>query len=86
MRSLKVYGWVGFRTRKEGHAGQTREIVAAKSMAEAARVAGIKPHYLRTYGCETGNPEELRVALADPGVVYWRPLDDYKGDYRRADS
>jgi hypothetical protein len=76
-RKLKVYGWTGWRqecppARNGGK--QTREICAAPSMAAVARILGIKnPRTLDM--CTTGNVAELEKALANPGVVFWSPLD-----------
>jgi len=69
-RPLKVYGWQSYRS-----AGQTREIVAARSQAEAARCAGVKSSRLLFCLGETGNKGEIATATAKPGVVFWRRLD-----------
>ncbi len=86
---LKVYGYRGHRraaySTRNTHS-QTREIVAATSKA-AARQAFIAAG---AFGCpisecvETGNKKELEVALADPGVVFWQPLDPYGTAFTRA--
>lgn len=76
-RKIKVYGWIGARpeSRVEGNRhGQTREIVAAASMAEVLRITGMKRDDFTRSGCETGNQEELELALSKPGVVFWQPL------------
>lgn len=82
-RKLKVYGWIGWRQECPPSANggkQTREICAAPSMAAVARILGVKsPKSLDM--CETGNPGELTQALAEPGVVFWSPLDR-RGDER----
>ena len=76
---LKVYGWQSFRSRIGRH-GQTREIIAAKSKAQAARASGNgKPRRMFNL-CETGNDDELKTALAEPLVVFWRPLDQLDKD------
>lgn len=78
-RKLKVYGWQSFRSGVGGH-GQTREIIAAKSKAQAARASGNeKPRHMFNL-CETGNTGELKTALAEPLVVFWRPLDQLDKD------
>ena len=75
---LKVWSWQGWRqecppARNGGK--QTSEVVAAKSMAAAARAAGVKrPAQLFNLG-RTGNDEQIAAAMAEPGVVFWRPLD-----------
>lgn len=72
---MKVYGWQSTRFKAGGAHNQTREIVAAKSMAAAARAAGYeRPAQMFNLG-ETWNADELRVALADPGAVYWSPIN-----------
>jgi hypothetical protein len=76
---LKVYGWGGHRPNTGTHHGQTREIVAARSMAHAARLSG--HHSPRQMWCitETGNPIEIAVAMnyATRGCVCWKPLDNH---------
>ena len=73
-RELKVYGWRSFRMEcppAPNGSRQTREIIAAHSVAEVCRLTGVR----RSEVSETGNEEEVRVAMKDPGVVFWRPLD-----------
>ena len=82
MRQLKVYGWQATRHK----VGQTREIVAAHSMAEAARAAGYR-HPSQMFNLdETGNPGEIACAQAEPGVVFYTPLDERPTIWRRATS
>jgi hypothetical protein len=83
MKRLFVYRWRGFRNEcppSPNGSKQTREIVAVTSVAAAHRAfnaSGVRCSIsdVREYGSETGNAEELEVALAEPGVVFWRPLD-----------
>jgi hypothetical protein len=71
---LKVYGWQGCRQKAPG-SKQTYEIVAAPSKAAAARAAGyVAPRQMFNL-CETGNDDDVAQALSEPGVVFWRPLD-----------
>lgn len=78
-RELKVYGWVGF---KGG--GQLRLIVAAPSFAAAQRAAVAAGLFTirKDYSSVTGNEAELKAALAQPGVVLGRGLDDHRASYR----
>lgn len=80
--TLKVYGWTGARRRPDTpyNQSQSREIVAARSGAEARRITGITRTYWEQSAAETGNADELETALAKPGVVFWRPLNDRDGD------
>jgi hypothetical protein len=72
--ALKVYGWDGFRYPTPTSRVQTREIVAARSMAEVARILGVKsPRSLDLV--ETGNDREIAVAMAEPGVVFWQKIN-----------
>lgn len=72
---VKVYGWQGMRHESPGTHRQTREIVAARSKAEVARIAGVKgPNALFNLG-ETGNAAEIAVATGKPGTIFWRPID-----------
>lgn len=79
MPSLKVYGWTSQRYYKGKP--QARCIVAASSWAEAARLSGDKAHLMRTYGSTTSNAREVEAAMAQPGVVLARVLDDWTGEY-----
>ena len=77
VKSLKVYG---------GHLdGRHRYIVAAKSMAEAARQYlkyGVYTTYsiCREFCTESANSKELELCLAKPGVVF-RTLDKNEREY-----
>lgn len=82
MRTLKVYGWHGYRLAAKDRHHQTREICAAPSKAAAARAAGKqRPDQLWNLS-ETGNQREVEAALQQPGVVLWRSLDDHRGEYQ----
>jgi hypothetical protein len=85
-RKLKVYGWTGWRTecRQSPNGGkQTREVMAAKSKAEVGRKAGLKRGELNEM-CDSGNEEDINAAMAEPGVVFWRPLDARGEPFTRA--
>ena len=88
---LKVYGVRGFRREAPGPHRQTREIVAARSWAEARRcfeASGLlmTMYELRTYGGITANEREIAIATAEPGVVFWRGNNEWNGEYRRTPS
>ncbi len=84
--ALKVYGWTHHASmgpnsqhahsvaqKTAPHHSQVRMIVAAKSAAAAARSIDRTP---RQIDCGTsGNPAELAVALAHPGIVFIAPLN-----------
>lgn len=83
---LKVYGKTGFREEAPAHR-QTREIIATTSWVLAAIAFRSSVYQARTWGSVTGNEEELRVALAKPGVLFWRPLDHHgPGGWREVES
>jgi len=86
-RPLKVYGVLGWRVgcpaAPNGNR-QTREVVAARSKAEAARLLGCSLHWLNSYGSETWNDRELVVAMASPGTVFWRPNHLSGAEYQPA--
>ena len=75
---LKVYSWQGWRSEcpaARNGSSQTTEVVAVKSKAAAARGAGVnRPAQLFNL-TETGNDQDIAAAMAEPGVVFWRPLD-----------
>ena len=60
-----------------------REIVAARSQKEAARLMKVSLYFLRGWAAETGNKEELDLALGTPGVVFFRPDSDRHGPWIR---
>lgn len=78
-KTLKVYGWRESRgecPRAANYSQQTRSIVAAHTLAEAMRIAGMKRYAFveSCCGCETGNETEIEVALSKPGTIFWAPL------------
>ena len=81
MKTLKVFGVGSYRS----GVGQTREIVAARSMTAAAKLVGVSYRQMKDYGSETGNKEECELALSEPGEVFYHALDCKawsKGAYR----
>ena len=78
MKPLIVYGWLGYRIDCPpalNGSRQTREIMAARSISEVNRATGLSRNYLSNYAGETGNANEIEVAMSEPGVVFWKPLD-----------
>ncbi len=73
---MKVYGWRSFRA----VVGQSREIVAAKSVAEVLRITGLTRYQWNLNGCETGNAEEIAQATKAPGQIFWRSINAREGD------
>jgi hypothetical protein len=87
VRALKVYGVSNFRREcpsAPNGSHQTRDIVAARSMAEAARLCDVSASHMRNYGGETGNAEEIAICTAVPGIVFWSPSGEYPRKYQRA--
>lgn len=81
---LKVYGWQGWRNEcpaAPNGGRQTREICAAKSGAEVARIMGVSSPARLFNFCETGNSREIEIALRSPGTVFWRPINDLSYSY-----
>ena len=78
VKKLKVYGWQGHRYECPPAATggrQTWEICAAPSMAAVARAAGASyPRQLFCLG-QIENDDDVATAMAEPGVVFWHPLD-----------
>ena len=75
---MKVFAWEGFRDEAQPRPNgsrQTREVLAARSAAEAMRISGQSRHFFKEYVCETGNDEEVRVAMSKPGTVFWTELN-----------
>jgi hypothetical protein len=75
-KALKVFSWMGHRYDCPAAANggrQTQEIVAASSMAAAARAAGVqRPRQLDNL-TETSNDSDVAQAMSEPGTVFWRP-------------
>ena len=68
---MKVWGTYNWFSRyKETMGLQCRAIVATKTKKEAMEAFGQTSYTFKNYTAETGNEVELKVALADPGVVY----------------
>jgi hypothetical protein len=62
---MKVFGGLVFRGKQ-----QVRTIVAATSQAKAAEAVGATLSGFRDWWVESGNKDELAVALAKPGQVF----------------
>jgi hypothetical protein len=78
MKPLKVYGWQSFQRAcvpASNGSKQTRQICAASSKAEAARIAGVKSVRTLFNLTETGNAGECRAAMLQPRTVLWQPID-----------
>ena len=78
---MKIYGWTepigtetAFLLGDERWHCQARAFVAAKSMADVARLVGER--YARNLHClqETGNDEEIATAMSKPGTVFLRSM------------
>jgi hypothetical protein len=87
-RTLKVYSWLDFHPGIEPGkpwVSQASAVVAAHSMAEAARLAssggGFPPRSPRDMLnlSETGNLTQIIVALGAPGIVFHAPM--FSADY-----
>lgn len=61
--------------------GQQRAVIASRSKAAAARALDVSIGHFNMYAADTGNEEEIRVALAEPGVVFHRGLDDRDAEW-----
>lgn len=75
-RPLKVFAYTGHRIAAYGPRnvhGQTREVIAATTKTEAHRKSGLARSAFDRTVCETGIEEEIAVATANPGVVFWQP-------------
>lgn len=83
---LKVVGWQGFRS--EAPASRcTREICAVASIAELCRRT--KKRRSQFFNItETGNAREIAQAMKEPGVIFWKGINELDRDaevWRRAD-
>lgn len=72
---MKVYGWRGFKAGMKNQ--QARFIVAAPSVAAVLRLTGMTRYTFNNDGCETGNVGEVAQALSEPGVIFYRGLDEW---------
>lgn len=66
MRKLKVFGI---------SIGMERGIIAVPNKAAAAKAFHLTPSSARAYCSQTWVPQELKIALADPGVPYFAPYN-----------
>ncbi len=55
--------------------GRNRCIVAAPSLKAAAEAMGVAYRYLRAYGSQTFNVEEVGTAMAEPGIPFARHMN-----------
>lgn len=79
-KPLKVFGYTGYRmkalTKRNAH-GQTDEVIAAASKAEAHRKSGLARSAFDRTVHEVIKPQEVAMAMASPGTVFWRPLNPF---------
>ena len=71
---MKVYGclvWNNDATPAPNGGHQVRHVFVG-TQAAAARAFGISVYELRTYGGETGNADEISIAMQNPGVGFWQ--------------
>lgn len=92
-QTLKVYGFLISRADAiygPNGSQQTRNVVAAHSIAEVLRLANITRTDFNWSGAVTGNLNEIAIAMTEPGVVFWVELDMRTGPnpepYKRDDS
>jgi hypothetical protein len=68
---MKVWGtYTWFSRNKETMGSQCRAIIASKTKKEAMEALEQSAYTFKNYTAQTFNDVELKVALADPGVVY----------------
>jgi hypothetical protein len=85
-RKLKVYSWQGWRNeiRYSQRCGcATTEVLAAPSIAAVIRITGNRRSDLFNIN-ETGNESAISIAMSEPGVHFWRCIDDQDGEWKRA--
>lgn len=72
---MKVYGTDQYFT-KDATVGnrQARAVVAAPSKKRAAELLGQSMYIFNNYTCETGNKEDIKLALAKPETVIVRDI------------
>lgn len=63
--------------------GQCEAIVAASTKTAAARAFGLSMHTFNVYAGETGNVDQIAQATSEPGVVFYRAIDDWRGPWNR---
>jgi hypothetical protein len=81
-RTLKVFGYIlatygdeSARLGQASHVRQCRAIVAATTKKEAAEKFGISMHEANGFMSETGNDEEIALAMSKPGQVFAKPIN-----------
>lgn len=95
---LKVYGITAFINApltpemlgSAPHVRQAHAVVAAPSKKAAAEAFEVSMYELNRSGGETGNDEDIAVALSEPGTVFYRPMNgrgpSFRGDGTPAGS
>lgn len=68
---MKVYGILDQRLDSGGKLRQQRRVVATTSQKKAAEAFGVSLYVLRTFGGQTGNEQEVALAMACPGKPVW---------------
>jgi hypothetical protein len=81
---FKVFCWTSYMRgpRNPGHHSQASYLVAAKTKKQAAEIAGTKPSDM--WNCSTHTDTSafngVKVALAKPETLLWRPLNDFSAN------
>ena len=57
------------RASSETH-GQVKTIIAAANQREAAKIVGCSLYEFRGWWTETGNVQEIKIAMSKPGVMF----------------
>jgi hypothetical protein len=72
---LKTFGlllWVNKADPAPNGSRQVRAVVATTSQEKAAKSFRVSLHELANFGGETGNADEIRQAMSDPGTPFWK--------------
>lgn len=91
-RKLKVYFWNGFRfDETKGKRVDSSEMCAAASKAELQRITDTVNRPSDLFNLNIIDPEkrltpEMELALANPGVVFWKDRLDFGAEYVRAEQ
>lgn len=68
------------------HIRQCRAVVATTSKKAAAELLGMNIRTFNYNGCETGNPEEIAMATAEPGTPLYTSMNGRGRGWFHADG
>ncbi len=86
---MKVFGWHDFTVNPATNRRVQSRCIAATPTKKAAAILAGYPSGRAPEALDLGDTEndvELAVALAEPGVIFWRGITEWHANYQRLEK